>query len=303
MSNELALYTTVYPGAERFLSSWYESLVAQTDHDFDLYIGTDQIEPRAVFGAVGNEFEAVWIAARTCSTPASVRQAGIDHILGSANRYQGIVFVDCDDVMYATRVESARIQLQNSDIAGCALEIVQEDDQPTGLFFGPVVAAAIPQMLATVNVFGMSNTAYRTHVLREIPPSPPQCRLMDWFIATAGWIRGARFSFDNTPRMKYRQYENNTARVLSPFTTEYIRLATGLVLEHYELVLSHIPGMSDGIRGELESARANVQLFSSRIAEFPYICERYVLRLNKLPASHFWWDCVAHPALEDQWKS
>jgi hypothetical protein len=303
MSKELAVYTTVYPGVERFLSPWYESLLAQTDDDFDLYIGTDQVEPRAVLCAVGHEFDAVWVAARTHSTPASVRQAGIDHILASANRYQGIVFVDCDDVMHPTRVESARSQLQNSDVAGCAMEIMKEDNQPTGLFFGPVSPAAIPQMLATANVFGMSNTAYRTDVLREIPPSPPQCRLMDWFIATAAWVRGARFAFDNTPRMKYRQYGHNVARVLPPFTTEDICLATALVLDHYQLVLSRIPGMSDGIRGQLESARADVQSFSSRVAEIFDVCERYVQRLNELPASHIWWDCVAHSALEYQWKS
>jgi len=303
MSNDLALYTTMYPAAERFLSSWYQSVVAQTDRDFDLYIGADQLGPREVFSAVGNEFQAVWVTAPSGSTPTAVRQAGIDQILASANKYHGIVFVDCDDVMHPTRVESARIQLQNSDVAACALEIVKEDGQSTGSFFGPVSPAAIPQMLARVNVFGMSNTVYRTDILRAIPPSPPQGRLMDWFIATAGWVRGARFSFDNRPRMKYRQYGSNTARVLPPFTSEYIREATDLVLGHYELVLSQIPGMTDGIRGELESARANVRLFSSRIAESPHVCERYVLSLNQLPASHFWWDCVAHPALENQWKS
>src|SRR3954447_15114743 len=72
MSSQLALYSTMYPGVERFLSPWYESVLAQTDRNFDLYIGADQIEPRAVFDAVGTEFEAVWVSAPTNSTPASV---------------------------------------------------------------------------------------------------------------------------------------------------------------------------------------------------------------------------------------
>jgi hypothetical protein len=303
MSNDLALYTTVYPGVERFLPSWYASVCSQTDPDFDLYIGADKVEPRAVFDALGTEFEAVWVGAPTKSTPASIRQAGIDSILASENRYQGIVFVDCDDVLHATRVESARTELLNNSVAGCAMEIVKEDNQPTGLLFRPLASASIPQILARVNVFGMSNTAYRTDMLREIPSSPPQCRLMDWFIVTAAWTRGARFSFDNTPRMKYRQYGDNTARILPPFTTSYIYTATALVLDHYQLVLSHIAGMPKAIRRELEAARANVQLFSSRVAELPEVCDRYVQRLNELPKSHIWWDCVAHPALEDQWKS
>ena len=94
------------------------------------------------------------------------------------------------------------------------MEIVKEHDQPTGLLFGPAACAAIPESLATGECVGMSNTAYRTDVLRGISPSPPHCRLMDWFMATAGWIRGARFSFDNTPRMMYRQYGHNIARII-----------------------------------------------------------------------------------------
>jgi hypothetical protein len=126
---------------------------------------------------------------------------------------------------------------------------------------------------------------------------------MDWYIATAAWMREARFSFDNTPHMKYRQYEGNVARIVPPFSVEYIRIATALVLDHYQLVLSHLPTVSYAIREELESARDNVQVFSSRVVDLPDIAEMYVQRLNKLPASHVWWDFVAHPTLEDLWKS
>lgn len=303
MSSRLALYSTIYPGVERFLLPWYESVLAQTDRNFDLYIGTDQIEPGAMFDAVGTEFEAVWVSAPTNSTPASVRQAGIDRILTSEVGYQGIVFVDSDDLLHATRVESARTQLLDSDVVGCAMEIVKEDSQSTGLLFAPATNSSIPKILARVNVFGMSNTAYRTDMLRDVPPSPPQCRLMDWYIATAAWTREARFSFDHTPHMKYRQYGENVARIVPPFSTEYIRTATALVLDHYQLVLSHLPTVSNAIREELESARENVQVFSSRVVGLPDIAEKYTLRLNELPASHVWWDFVAHPTLEDLWKS
>ena len=129
------------------------------------------------------------------------------------------MFVDCDDVLHATGIESARMQLQHCEIAGCAMEIVRNTTSLRPNFWA-AASVAIPESLATVNVFGMSNTAYRTDVLRGISPSPPHCRLMDWFMATAGWIRGARFSFDNTPRMMYRQYGHNIAPILPPFTPE-----------------------------------------------------------------------------------
>ncbi len=303
MRNSLALYTTIYNGAETFLSAWYQSVLAQTDREFDVWIGADQIEPIAVFRAVGAEFPAHWVGAAALSTPAQVRQAGINAILASENGYSGIVFVDCDDVMLATRVESARAQLESTDVAACAMEIVDEGGDSLNSIFQPGPSAAIPRMLARANAFGMSNTAYRTDTLRGIPATPPQCVLMDWFIATSAWIRGTRFQFDSIPRMQYRQYSANTARVLSPFTSNDIRRGTALVLDHYNLVLSSVPSVPDAIRSELESARTNAQLFLARVVEVPAVCEQYVHHLNSLSAGYLWWEWVAHPSLEYLWKS
>jgi hypothetical protein len=302
MRNSLALYTTIYKGAEMFLSAWYQSVLAQTDCEFDVWIGVDQIEPIAVFDAVGAEFPAHWVAAEAPSTPVRVRQAGINAILSSENKYRGVVFVDCDDVMLATRLESVRTQLESNDVAACSMEIVNEDGGSLDTLFQPGPLAKIPSMLARTNAFGMSNTAYRTDLLREIPTTPPQCCLMDWFIATAGWIRGSRFHFDTTPRMQYRQYSRNIARVLPPFTSDDIRRGTALVLDHYRLVLSSVSSIPEVIRSELEFAHANAQLFLRKVVEVPAVCEQYVHRLNNLSAVYLWWEWVAHPSLEDLWK-
>jgi hypothetical protein len=304
MSNSLALYTTVYPAAEEFLSAWYTSVCGQTDCGFDLWIGTDEIEPSRVFHAIGREFQAYWVAPLAHSTtPAGVRQTAINAILDSPNKYEGIVFVDCDDMMFPSRVESARTQIENVDVAGCAMEIVNQDGRSQGLVFQLGSSATMPSILTRTNVFGMSNTAYRTEMLRKIPSTDPHCRLMDWFIVTAAWIRGARFEFNNTPLMQYRQYEHNTARVLTPFTEADIRGGTTLVLQHYGLVLSTVSDIPDAIQSELRSALENVQRFQRSVVEVPAICAQYVDRLNDLQTTYLWWEWVAHPSLEELWKT
>jgi hypothetical protein len=182
------------------------------------------------------------------------------------------------------------------------MDIVEENGSFTGLSFHPPALSEIPQMLARANIFGLSNTTYRTDMLRRLPPAPAQCRLMDWFMATAAWAQGASFSFEKTPQMQYRQYGQNTARILPPFTADDICRATALVVEHYKHVLAYIPEIPTATRTALEAEQARVQRFADRIVQSLERIERYVTGINQLPATHIWWDYVAHPSLESQWK-
>ena len=303
MNNSLALYTTVYPGAEDFLPVWYASVCSQTERDFDIWIGGDRFSKAQLLKAVGEEFPLDWVSFSHPSTPAGVRQAGIDAILASEKRYEAIVFVDCDDVMYPTRIETARTQLRTSDVVACAMEIVDREGSRSGSAFRLPPTFVVPDFLARVNAFGMSNTAYRTTALRQIPGADPSGRLMDWYLATACWIRGARLAFDNTPGMQYRQYAENVARVLPPFTAADISRGTDLVLSHYHVVLSRVPNIPTPIKIALESALDSVQHFQLRVAESPDICAQYVDRLNRLQPVYLWWEWIAHPALEDLWRN
>ena len=49
----LALYTTIYPGVEKFLFDWYQSVLHQTDQDFQLWIGLDNLDVDSVKRAIG----------------------------------------------------------------------------------------------------------------------------------------------------------------------------------------------------------------------------------------------------------
>ena len=95
--------------------------------------------------------------------------------------------------------------------------------------------------LPRTNAFGLSNTAYRSDVLRACLPIPAAAALVDWYLITMAWLQGARLAFDPTPRMDYRQHGANMARIRSPFTAERVRADTALVREHFRLVLDGLP--------------------------------------------------------------
>src|SRR3979490_2018400 len=97
MTRRLAMYTTVFPAIENHLPAWYQSVLLQTDRDFDLYIGSDQLDPHALETLVENGIHANWVVAPDGSTPVQVREFAIREIL--KGNYPAVVFVDADDVL------------------------------------------------------------------------------------------------------------------------------------------------------------------------------------------------------------
>jgi len=213
------------------------------------------------------------------------------------------VLVDSDDLLYPARVERARKALQTYEVAGCALSIIDEMGRSLGTTFGPPAGASIEALLPSYNVFGMSNSAYRSEVLRACLPIPPNCVLVDWLLATRAWAHGASMSFDAAPGMAYRQYGANTARVVPPFTEQQVLEAAGRVLNHYRAVMSSGCGIPVDKLEQLQTAQSRAETFMTSISRSARTLHNYVQALNGIPPLYIWWWCVAHPELEAIWKS
>lgn len=306
-TDRLAVYTTVYPGCEPFLASWYDSVLHQTDRDFDLWIGLDAATPASdlaqAANTLGREHPIQWVDACAGATPAMLRQRVLAHLV---THYDEIVLVDADDVLEPTRVAAARQALAAFDVAGCALRIVNERGADLGLTFGPDDDEDLRTLLVSRNVFGLSNSAYRAGVLARCMPVPDDCVLIDWLLATRALVSGARFGFDHVPRMAYRQYARNCARVLPPFSPDTVLTASSLVAQHYRLLFHSRWKWPDavgqeGVRRSLEIARARVDAFHQAIRDSTVTLTRYVAALNQLRPRFVWWWVVAHPELEHLW--
>jgi hypothetical protein len=312
-TDRLAVYTTIHAGSVPFLGSWYGSVQRQTDRRFDLWISLDAVPPDTIdvgaiaalryAGAPDGEPEPPvhWLSAIAGDTPASLRQRAFAQL---ATRYDAIVLVDADDVLDPARVASARQMLATFDVAGCALRLVDEQGVDLGVTFGPADDDDLPSMLTRCNVFGLSNSAYRASALARCLPVPAETVLIDWLLATRALISGATFGFDRVPRMDYRQYDRNTARVLPPFTAEAVLAAAALVTRHYRLLLESEWGWTwpREARQPFESARARAEAFAAAMQSSPALLDRYVTALNQLTPRIVWWWAVAHPDLEYLWS-
>ncbi|HET7565273.1 MAG TPA: hypothetical protein VFJ96_09785 [Gemmatimonadaceae bacterium] len=297
----VALYTVVHPGAVPYLGAWYASVEGQTDAGFDLWVSVDGMEVEDVVRAMGGRAKprAIWLRAAEGASPSAIRAHAIELMTGE---YDAVVFADSDDLLHPSRIAAARSALERDDVAACALRIIDQAGRDLQRTFGAEGVADASAMLPRYNVFGLSNSAYRSDVLRSCLPIPPACVASDWLMATRAWAMGATLAFDTTPRMSYRQYGSNTAQVVPPFTVQHVRKATTCVADHYRYVLESGWPLPDHVRGELRAARARVECFRRAIANEHTLTE-YVDALNDLAPRYVWWWCVAHPELEALWTT
>jgi hypothetical protein len=295
----LAVYTTIYRGVEAYLVDWYRSLRKQTDQDFQLWIGLDTLGSELVQDMLGADLRANWVEGSYGATPAQIRQQALARIVETCF---GVVLVDSDDRIHPTRVAAARTGLQASDLAGCALCLIDQQGEDLGVTFGLPPQIEPEDVLPRNNIFGFSNSAFRSDLLKRCMPIPAEAVLVDWFLATRAWLLGARLAFDGVPRMDYRQHATNTARVRSPFSPEQVISDTALVRHHFQILLAE--PMHDFVTDRvatLKRVTAEVEEFHQQVVLDPAQLDGYVQALNALRPAPLWWSCVAYPALRNMW--
>ncbi len=297
----LALYTTIYPGVEAYLADWYRSVLEQTDRDFELWIGLDTMERQAAEEALEADPGATWVPSRPGDTPASLRHRALAQI---AERFDAVILVDSDDVLHPSRVSTAREMLHASELAGCALRLVDEFGSPLGITLELPRWAEPEDVFPRNNIFGLSNSALRCSLLRRCLPIPATAVLVDWFLATRAWLLGAELAFDDSVEMDYRQHKRNMAKLLPPFDVEQVVRDTGRVREHFRLLKdSRLDGAIVGRVANMKEVATDIEAFYEQVVLDQSLLEKYVHALNALEISPLWWSSVANPALRHLWTS
>ena len=272
---------------------------AQTDLDFRLWVGLDSVGARAATDAMGGDPGAVWVSAAAGDTPAQIRQRALEQIVECCD---GVVLVDSDDLLHTCRVASARAALQTCDLAGCTLRIVDERGAELGMTLGLPSGAKPEDVLPQTNVFGLSNSAFRSDLLRRCLPIPAAAALVDWFLVTRAWLLGARLAFSPGVGMDYRQHSRNMARVMPPFDARQVMQDTERVRGHFRILRAAPPeGTLPDRLAKVRRVAADIEAFHSRVVLQPVTLARYVEAINALEMTPLWWSCVAHPALRPMW--
>jgi glycosyltransferase involved in cell wall biosynthesis len=299
-SEELVVYTTWYSGLDAVIEEWGRSVKAQTDTNFELVVGVDGVSPEPWVARMDLHQRVRWFSAPGGASPARVRQVALQRIVEQAS---AVVFVDSDDILDESRVAAAREGLAGAEVVACGVRLADATGRILGGVLGPSDGPDPVTDLPYHNVFGLSNTAYRSATLRACLPIPDDCVLIDWLLATRAWGHRATMMFDTTPRMTYRQGAESPTRVSPPYTEDQVLKATDLVLGHYALVLRGARALPAATAAALESAHRRAVRFRNIVSGSREMLSRYVEALNRLAPRYVWWWAVANPELENLWTT
>jgi hypothetical protein len=272
----IAVYSVVYPAALRFFADFWRGLAAEVRGDAHVYLSLHGVTPADLERAAGGTVAATFISAPDEATPAEVRFTALLEVCAA---HDAVVLLDSDDVVLPGRLAAAREALERADVYACAMDLVDEAGEPLrgGLTFtlGPAERAALAggELLARVNAFGFSNTAYRAATLAAALPVPAETVLMDWLVVSRACLAGADVTFDDRPFMRYRQYGANTARVVPPFEPARLLDDARRVVRHHELLgatqepFAGAAAKARAFLAWLEADERNLTEYSRRLAE------------------------------------
>jgi hypothetical protein len=241
-----------------------------------------------------------WVSAEAGETPAAIRQRVL---APCATECDGVILVDSDDIMQPERVAAARNGLKQYDLVACALRLVDQGGTDLGVTLGLPLQTSADTVLPRHNVFGLSNTAWRSDVLLRCLPVPADVELVDWFLATRAWLIGAKLYFDPVVGMDYRQHASNMVRVCPPFDRVQVLRDTERVRRHFRLVRDAPPdGTIDSRLEQIAQVADDVERFAEQVTASPERLDEYTDALNELDLAPLWWSSVAHPVLRNIWS-
>lgn len=304
--SKIALYTTFFPAILPFVGDWFRSVLKQELEDFDIWIALDGVDRQEAHAATGQEITATFVEASAGATPAAIRNEVWQEMVSG---YDMIIMTDADDVLHPTRVRAASEALQSVDLVACALRIVNEEGRPTGRTMTLARNVDLPSFLARGNIYGLSNTAFRTDLLSSILPVPPEVEVVDWHLASAALRAGGTLGFDPAPRMDYRRYGGNLAPIAPPVDETTLARGTAIVQRHLKMQRGlaapqrqDTPCAATRLDVAIHRRWGEVMTFS-RAMQDPERRSSYLTALASRSDRNFaWWEFIAMPELEDLWN-
>ncbi len=298
LKNNNVLCTSIHSGSINYLNEWWISVLNQTNLDFDIVFSIDGIDFDLDKLLPGHErFNIKLFCFHENKTIGEIRNKLIKYC---SENYEKVIFVDSDDILAKNRVSKSLDSLDRFDFTFCKAYLIDEESNELPWVLKRSLSI---KDICEFNSFGLSNSNYKSFVLREILPIPVDCKIVDWFIATLAFLFRYKYGYIDETFMQYRIYEHNVTKVIPPFNQNDINIKTNYVLNHLDFVMDAINKSSNRI---LEN---DIKTFKDRqnlVQEFHFTfsndienAKNYVNLLNKYLLENniheiSWWNVVAN---------
>lgn len=290
------VYTTFFPSFERFIPDFILSLLKQDDTEFELVIALDGLSSDP-FLPYQSDLKMSFINIPSGFSPAQVREYAWMQII---NDYDALIFCDGDDVFSKKRVSNAKNSLKDFDLDACSLSLVNNTLEPLNVFM--YATDMVPNNIHKYNIFGLSNTGYKTNILKNTLPIPKHVIAVDWFIAHKAIQMGASCNLREDIDCFYRQHGKNIASPSKPATQKNVLQAAKISRIHLENIIKTLATDNPDIL-TCQKRLDDVILFEKTMAVNPDLLYKYLQLFNSIETETLWWNTVAKPTLDHLWKA
>ena len=231
--NKIAAITVFFPGVEKYLRKFLESLNNQTEKNFDLIVINDKY---GNLEKIQKRFPCLSIIdVPYSSTISKNKEFGIRYAKNAG--YEFLVFCDSDDYFSHNRVKKSVDFLKSGyDIVCNDISLFEKESIYKNKYFSNHLENKTNidlSFLEDKNIMGFTNTSISLNNL-DIPEFLPTLIASDWFFFTNLMRNGASAIFTNEMISYYRQHKNNTIGIGNLNLSVY-RSTVDIKLQHYRI--------------------------------------------------------------------
>ena len=232
-NKKIAVFSVVFPNAERFLNDYLDSLENQTYKDFDVIIVNDNVP---AFGSIALRHNLNIIEIPFSKSIAKNRELGITYAKKAG--YDYLVFSDSDDISAPNRIAKSAELLKRYNIVVNDLATIDDrgritkDNYISGkLRNGTEITL---DFISDKNICGFGNTAMRLDCLREKIVFHSPLIAVDWYFFTLLLKKGYKAIFTDETTSFYRIYGRNIAGLNPRINKAKIKNDLFIVMAHYK---------------------------------------------------------------------
>lgn len=231
---KILVFSVTYAGVEKYLDDYFNSLNQQNYTHFDILIIEDGLDlPQKYFHK-----NLITRKSKKGNTTADIRFIAIEY--AKNNKYDILIFTDCDDFFSENRVENTIQSLKSVDF--CVNKLIPIDK--TGRMIDGIKGITVPPQLGIIevlnaNFFGMSNSAIN---LKSLPKNfyiPSEIVAVDWWLYTILLLNHRKYIYDEKVLTFYRQHDKNTAGITNSLKKESFLKGVDIKLIHYKNLIEY----------------------------------------------------------------
>lgn len=285
-NKKTAVFSVIFPNAERFLDDYLISLEKQTYKDFDLIVINDGV---ASFSDIAIRHNLNIMEIPLSAGAARNREFGINYIKKAG--YDYLIFCDSDDMYASDRLEKVIGLLARYDIVVNDLAVIDENGKMFRRHY--IADRADSNSVITLddildkNMCGFSNTAIHLDCIAKYMRFDRHLTAVDWYFFTLLLKKGCRAVFTREALSFYRQYQGNIAGAAPKMTKERISRDLDIKLAHYKTLT--------GEGSEFEYLYERFKELREKMKSAAYAA-RYISRLKKANIKNLlWWEHIRLP--------